>query len=304
MSRFRLTRITATSGHPVRYDPQRIIEAAQHILWEPANTRLNANNMCLQPTVFAYNFGQPIADQWGLRVTVTVNDDLLNTPVILYGTTQTNGTVFQSNAVTFTVVNPPPIAVPYTHFTTSNIPFTLRADVTWRMKLAAALDQEVVREGNGLTRLELYWIAPVIHQAFANGIPIVFLRRRGPEIIRGLPQPQGPQPQGPQPHPQAAAVFYTETTNRIFNFGKIYNGAIQVVTQIIRGTDIHFFFVFRGSKFRYECHWWELSVEQLSQCRKHPSQLYGPGGHVRALLQPPGRNLLAPPAALRTPRTH
>lgn len=286
MSRFRLTRISATSGHPVRYDPQRIIEPGEHILWEPANQRLDAHDNCLQPTVFAYNFGQPIADQWGLRVTVTVDDALLNTSVILYGTV-TNGrvtvTLFESNPVTFTVVSPPPIPVPCTRFTTSNAPFKLRPGVTWQMKLAAAANQEVEREGNGLTRLELYWIAPDRHPAFANGIPIVFLRH--PEVIRF--------------QPQAEAAFYTGTTNRIFNFGKIYNGAIQVVIQIMRGTDIHFFFVFRDSKFRYDCHWWELSVERLSQCCKQPSQLYGPSSHVRALLQPPGRNLLAPPAPLQ-----
>lgn len=174
--RFQVNEITATSKHPVRNSRKELI-AGKHTLWNRSNPSIypDGNRGSFQPNVFAYTFSSRVAETGILDVKVQPLDpQLVGAEVILFGTI--NGQrVIQSDYFFFMNLNEVTVRAHVVIPATSAKPFSLNADVDWGMELRLS-NQGLQRVGEGITRLELYWIATTLHLAFRAYIPVAFLR--------------------------------------------------------------------------------------------------------------------------------
>ncbi|KAG6887079.1 hypothetical protein C0995_001814, partial [Termitomyces sp. Mi166 len=201
---WQLIEITTSSDHPVRNSRQELI-LGQHTLWKHLDPSIYPDETrgSFQPNIFAYDFISQVAVNGILNVTVrALNPELIGAAVILFGIK--NGTrAIQSDY--FMVRNLDNITV-QAHVIdprTSGKPFSLNADVEWHMELALS-NGPIERVGEGVTRLELYWIATTLHLAFRPYVPVTFLRAVLPPTAVVTPH-------------ATIAEFYQDMTKRVFN---------------------------------------------------------------------------------------
>ncbi|KAG6888350.1 hypothetical protein C0995_009043 [Termitomyces sp. Mi166 len=173
--KWQLLEITASSAHPVRNSHFKLI-VRNHTLWdyaEPERYR-DKDRGSLQPNVYAYRFGSPVYSHSLLKVKVVAIDrELVGAEAYLYGTHNGNRviesdkfTIFQ-HPVTVDAHVVVPVAMKH--------PFSLNGDIEWNMQLAESL-QGTERQGEGITRLELYWVGLTLHRALRRYVPIDILR--------------------------------------------------------------------------------------------------------------------------------
>jgi hypothetical protein len=252
--RFEVNEITATSNHPIRNSRKELI-AGKHTLWKRSNSSIypDGNRGSFQPNVFAYTFGSRVAETGILDVKVRPLDiELVGAEVILFGTI--NGQrVIQSDYFFFKNLNEVTVRVHVVTPTTSARPFSLNDDVDWGMELRLS-NQGLQRVGEGITRLELYWIATTLHRAFRAYIPVALLRNA--LRIKATVQAVNFQ-------------FYGDMTTMVFaDYHKIYDTVLGEMTSCYstrRGADIYVpFRNRRRGKLRCACPGWEFLARVLS----------------------------------------
>ena len=170
---FEVNEIIATSNHPIHNSCKELI-MGKHTLWKRSNPSnyVNGNHGLFQPNIFAYKFGTSFAENGILDVKVwPLDTELIGTEVILLGTIDGQW-VIQSDY--FKNLNEVTVQAHVITPTKSVRPFSLNHDVDWGMELRLSnKGLQCVREG--ITRLELYWIATTLHLAFKAYIPVTFL---------------------------------------------------------------------------------------------------------------------------------
>ncbi|KAG6848503.1 hypothetical protein H0H93_016485 [Arthromyces matolae] len=173
---FRLVGISATSSHPVRNTHDYTI-IGDHTLWESANSASykDGDRGSFHPNVFGYKFNSSVPDASVLRVTILPKDlELVGASAILIGTVD-GREVIKSDYFFFKSFNPITVDAHVIRPNAYKNPFTLNADVDWGVRLHLS-GESLQREGEGVTRLELYWVAETRHRAFQDYFPIKFLR--------------------------------------------------------------------------------------------------------------------------------
>ncbi|KAG6859052.1 hypothetical protein C0995_011976, partial [Termitomyces sp. Mi166 len=226
---WQLIEIAAYSDHPVRNSRQDLI-TMQHTLWnhETPSIYPDGTRGSFQPNVFSYEFGSKVADKSILNVTVVpVDSELIGAQAVLFGVS--DGTrVIESDPFFFKDMSNVKVDAHVIHPTSSGNPFSLNADVDWRMELNLT-KEFVTRRGAGVTRLELYWIAPTLHRAFRASIPVTFLRGAVPPTAEVTAQATNSE-------------YYQNMTKRVFNdYHKRFDtvsGTTHLVIQV-RGADYH-----------------------------------------------------------------
>ncbi|KAG6871061.1 hypothetical protein C0995_008713 [Termitomyces sp. Mi166 len=228
--KWQLIEIAAHSDHPVRNSRQDLI-TMRHTLWNHKNPSIypDGSRGSFQPNVFGYEFGSKVAAKSILNVTIkAVDRELVGAQVVLFGVS--NGTrVIESDPFFFKDMSNVKVDAHVIHPTSSGNPFSFNADVDWRMELNLT-KEPVTRDGTGVTRLELYWIAITLHPAFRAFIPITFLRGVVP-------------PTAEVTAPATNSEYYQNMTKRVFNdYHKRFDtvsGATHLVMRV-RGTDHRF----------------------------------------------------------------
>ncbi len=119
-----------------------------------------------QPNVFRHDFISEL--RTALTVTVrAMSAELLGAEVRLHGRAPGSGVAFRSSYFVIDTLTNIPVAVRITEPRTSAKPFALNADVEWGMTLKLSGGTVTCVEPNS-TRLELYWVAQSLHQAFVH----------------------------------------------------------------------------------------------------------------------------------------
>ncbi|KAK0200876.1 hypothetical protein DFS33DRAFT_1386818 [Desarmillaria ectypa] len=209
--KFQVERITAPLNHPVRNTRNRLIEPStkSHELWNRTqNDWIDDRRGSFQPNIFGYDFVSGLSNRLALTVTVRVpNSELIEAEAYIHGRAPRSGVTFQSGFFVINTLSDITVDVHIVQPHTSLIPFALNADVEWGMALRLS-GQAVPCSEPKKTRLELYWIAQPLHQAFmCSGIPIEFLRA----VL-------------PSPSHSNFSDWNKEMTRRSFeDFSKIYN---------------------------------------------------------------------------------
>ncbi|KAG6811091.1 hypothetical protein H0H92_009017 [Tricholoma furcatifolium] len=222
--KFQLLKITATSDLPVRNSRDRTI-VGPHTLWDPSTSNKDGNVGSYEPNAFAYDFKSRIPDTGFVSVNLQPMDaELSGAEVILIGSVN-NKEVFKSDyfffkgpyqAVTVTAHLITPL--------TSDHPISFNDDIDWGVRLRLS-DEKLERYGDGVTRLELYWIAKDRHRAFKDYIPVSFLRL----VLKGDQVKATAAPAGPGQRLATFTPWYQQQTNMVFDgyykHYDVFNGA-------------------------------------------------------------------------------
>ncbi|KAG6848212.1 hypothetical protein H0H93_002279 [Arthromyces matolae] len=173
--RYSVQTIKATSSHPVRNTKKELI-TGNHTLWESTNPKkYNDGEGSLQPNVFKYKFGSSIANAASLKVTIQPLDaELSGAKAILTGNVG-GKVVFQGDFTFKGLSQSVEVDVQLVSPKISQKPFVLKGDVDWVVTLKTS-SVPLLRQGNGVSRVELYFVAEDRHPAFTDAIPISFLR--------------------------------------------------------------------------------------------------------------------------------
>lgn len=175
---FQVERITAPLEHPILNTRDIRFEDSDepHELWNRSEGGwMDGQRGSFQPNVFRHDFISEL--RTALTVTVrAMSTELLGAEVRLHGRAPGSGVAFRSSYFVIDTLTNIPVAVRITEPHTSAKPFALNADVEWGMTLKLSGGTVTCVEPNS-TRLELYWVAQSLHQAFVHGgIPVEFLR--------------------------------------------------------------------------------------------------------------------------------
>ncbi|KAG6887169.1 hypothetical protein C0995_000749 [Termitomyces sp. Mi166 len=202
--KWQLIEIAASSDHPVRNSRQELI-VGQHTLWNHLDPSIYPDETrgSFQPNIFAYDFTSQVAVNGILNVTLrAISPQLIGAAVILFGVR--NGTrAIQSDYFIIRNLDNMTVQAHVIDPRRSGKPFSLNADVEWHMELNLS-HQPMDRVGEGVTRLELYWIATTLHRAFRPYVPVTFLRAVLPPTAIGKPN-------------ATITEFYQNMTKKVFN---------------------------------------------------------------------------------------
>ncbi|KAG6815507.1 hypothetical protein H0H93_009624 [Arthromyces matolae] len=226
--RFQLLQITANSDHPVRNSRNRTV-VGSHTLWDPSNSNKDGTVGSYEPNVFAYDFKSLVTETGFVNVKVQPMDpELSGAEVILIGSIG-GKELLKSDYFFFKGPNQPiTVTAHVVGILTSDHPFSLNGDVDWSVHLRQS-DEKLQRYGDGVTRLELYWIAKNRHRAFNDFLPINFLRLvLKADQLKGT----GAETEKEREGGKLVATFtywYQQKTNEVFDaYNKqydVFNGA-------------------------------------------------------------------------------
>ncbi|KAG6815423.1 hypothetical protein H0H87_002050 [Tephrocybe sp. NHM501043] len=178
--KFKLTRINAISTHPVRNSDDRLI-SGNHIVWDSSNPSSYKDGIrgSKEANVFGYRFGSAVKDTGILSVTLhALDSELSGLAAYLTGTRPGDAKViFKSDVFTFpsSYYNDVTATARVVDRQTSDQPFCIDGDIDWGVTLVQT-QKALTRDGEGVSRLELYWIAETRHTAFQQYFPIIFMR--------------------------------------------------------------------------------------------------------------------------------